>query len=241
MSLQWTLAAVFLYLEMAFLFLLCLPIISSARWSRVFNSNFLSTCLTYGHLYFNVFVVALLVLFFDSIRESYKFRDDDWAKADPSIDPRTSMQFKMRLFRAQRNIYITGFALFLLFVVRRVAMLHQNLATALASSEAAVKQAKGVSDHCEQLMEDIEELKKSRGAKEQKSSESGDDHVENLLEKKNKELAAREQELETTRKDLEQMKKQAEGVSKEYDRLLAEHGKLQDEIDKKTDSDKKDE
>lgn len=50
----------------------------------------------------------------DSMRESYKFRDDDWAQADPSIDPRTSVQFKMRLFRAQRNIYITGFALFLL-------------------------------------------------------------------------------------------------------------------------------
>jgi hypothetical protein len=38
-------------------------------------------------------------------------------------------------------------------------MLHQNLAKALASSEAAMKQAKGVSDHCEQLMEEIEKLK----------------------------------------------------------------------------------
>lgn len=38
-------------------------------------------------------------------------------------------------------------------------MLHQTLATAQASSEAAVKQAKSVSDHCKQLMEEIEELK----------------------------------------------------------------------------------
>lgn len=44
-------------------------------------------------------------------------------------------------------------------MVRRVLGLHQCLATALASSEAAVKQAKGVSDHCEHLMEEIEELK----------------------------------------------------------------------------------
>ena len=239
MSLQWTLAAVFLYLEAAFLLLLCLPIISSARWSRIFNSNFLTTCLTYGHLYFNVIVVALLIFFFDSLRETYKFRDDDWAKADPSIDPRTSTQFKMRLFRAQRNIYITGFALFLLFVVRRVVRLHQNLAMALASSEAAVKQAKGVSDHCEQLMEEIEELKKSKGIKEQKGSKTDDDHVQDLLEKKNKELAEREKELESSRVDLELMKKQAEGVSKEYDQLLSEHGKLQNEVTKKTDTDKK--
>ncbi|CAB3998695.1 B-cell receptor-associated 31-like [Paramuricea clavata] len=239
MSIQWTLAAGFLYAEMAFLFLLCLPIISSARWSQIFNSNFLSTCLTYSRLYFNVFFVALLILFLDSMRETYKFREDEWAKADPSIDPRTSMQFKMRLFRAQRNYYITGFALFLLFVVRRVVMLHQNLAKALASSEAAVKQAKGVSDHCEQLMEEIEELKKSKGIKDEKTSEKDDDHVQDLLEKKNKELAEREKELQNTQKDLEQMKKQAEGVSKEYDRLLAEHDKLQDEITPKTDTDKK--
>ncbi|XP_028398115.1 B-cell receptor-associated protein 31-like [Dendronephthya gigantea] len=241
MSLQWTLAAGFLYLEIVFLFLLCLPIISSARWSRIFTSNFLSTCLTYGHLYFNVFVVALLILFLDSVRETYKFRDDDWAKADPSVDPRTSMQFKMRLFRAQRNIYITGFALFLLFVVRRVASLHQHLANALAKSEAAMKQAKGVSDHCEQLMDEIDELKKSKGIKDQKHSDDDESHVDDLLKKKNNELAEREKELEITRKDLEQMKKQAEGVSKEYDRLLDEHGKLQKEIEKKTEVDKKDE
>ena len=55
-----------------------------------------------------------LITSLDSMRESYKFRDDDWATADPTVDPRTSTQFKMRLFRAQRNIYITGFALFLL-------------------------------------------------------------------------------------------------------------------------------
>lgn len=44
-------------------------------------------------------------------------------------------------------------------VLRQIARLHKQLATALATSEAAVKQAKGVSDHCEQLMEEIENLK----------------------------------------------------------------------------------
>ena len=44
-------------------------------------------------------------------------------------------------------------------VLRQIARLHKQLATALATSEAAVKQAKGVSDHCEQLMEEIEDLK----------------------------------------------------------------------------------
>ena len=101
MSLQWKLAAVSLYMEMAFLFLMCLPFISSARlvglyinivnrttyvntfvhlppaqrcmqsknclfdfrWNRIFNSHLLSRFLAYSHLYFNVFVVVMLVLF----------------------------------------------------------------------------------------------------------------------------------------------------------------------------------
>ncbi|XP_046840851.1 B-cell receptor-associated protein 31-like [Xenia sp. Carnegie-2017] len=241
MSVQWTLAAGFLYLEMALLLLMCLPIVSSSRWSRIFESHFLSAILAYGHLYFTVFVVMLSILFLDSLRESYKFRDNDWVKADPTVNLRTSNEFKMRLFRAQRNMYITAFALFLLFVLRQIARLHKQLATALASSEAAVKQAKGVSDHCEQLMEEIEDLKKLKGIKEEKSSKKVEDGIEDILEKKNELLAQQEEELHSTRKDLEQMKKQAEGVSKEYDRLLAEHGKLQNEIHNKTQQDKKDE
>ena len=39
----------------------------SCRWSRIFNSNFLAACLTYGHLYFNVIVVAFLILFFGKV------------------------------------------------------------------------------------------------------------------------------------------------------------------------------
>jgi hypothetical protein len=50
MSIQWTLAAGFLYAEMAFLFLLCLPIISSARWVyklselKYFSTSFYGLC-----------------------------------------------------------------------------------------------------------------------------------------------------------------------------------------------------
>lgn len=241
MSLQWTFAATSLYLEMGFLFLLCLPLISSARWSKIFNSRLFSTFLAYGHVYFNVFVVAMFILFLDSVRESYKFREVDWIKADPTVDPRTSVQFKMRMFRAQRNIYITGFALFLLFVVRRVAGLHRCLAKAEASNEAAVKQAKSVSDHCEQLMEEVEKLKKSNRTEDQKHSVGDAEDVEAMLDKKNRQLAEREEELVKTKRDLELMKKQAEGVSKEYDRLSDEYSKLQVQIEKKTDADKKDE
>lgn len=47
----------------------------------------------------------------------------------------------MRLFRAQRNFYISGFALFLSLVIKRLVTLISSLATMQAQSEAALKQA----------------------------------------------------------------------------------------------------
>ena len=47
----------------------------------------------------------------------------------------------MRLFIAQRNFYISGFALFLSLVIKRLVTLISSLATMQAQSEAALKQA----------------------------------------------------------------------------------------------------
>ena len=51
----------------------------------------------------------------------------------------------MRLFRAQRNFYISGFALFLCLVVRRLVSLISVSATLEAEKEAAMKQAASAS------------------------------------------------------------------------------------------------
>ncbi len=51
----------------------------------------------------------------------------------------------MRLFRAQRNFYISGFALFLCLVIKRMVALISSAATLEAEKEAAVKQAKSAS------------------------------------------------------------------------------------------------
>ncbi len=51
----------------------------------------------------------------------------------------------MRLFRAQRNFYISGFALFLCLVIRRLVALISTGATLEAEKEAAMKQATSAS------------------------------------------------------------------------------------------------
>lgn len=58
----------------------------------------------------------------------------------------------MRLFRAQRNFYISGFALFLSLVIRRLCSLISSLASMQATSEAALKQAASATTTAKNLL-----------------------------------------------------------------------------------------
>ena len=62
------------------------------------------------------------------------------------------MQGNMRLFRAQRNFYISGFALFLSLVIRRLVTLISSQAALLAQSEAALRQAQSASTAARSLL-----------------------------------------------------------------------------------------
>lgn len=58
----------------------------------------------------------------------------------------------MRLFRAQRNFYISGFAIFLSLVIRRLVILISTQATLLAQSEASMRQAQSASNAARTLL-----------------------------------------------------------------------------------------
>lgn len=66
-----------------------------------------------------------------------------------------------------KNVILNVLIHLCISVVRRVLGLHQNLATALASNEAVEKQARGVSDRCAQLMEEVKELKVRNGGRKE--------------------------------------------------------------------------
>ncbi|XP_059876237.1 B-cell receptor-associated protein 29 isoform X2 [Delphinus delphis] len=137
----------------------------------------------------------------------------------------------MKLFRSQRNLYITGFSLFFWLVLRRLVTLITQLAKELSNKGVLKVQAENTNQAAKKFMEENERLKrllKNHGKEE-----------EHILEAENKKLAEDKEKLETELKkasdalskaqnDMTVMKMQSEGLSKEYDRLLKEHSELQD-------------
>ena len=62
-----------------------------------------------------VFILNYLMsTFADSIRETRKYSKIETTPTDLQHNPQAEMLAHMKLFRAQRNLYISGFSLFLL-------------------------------------------------------------------------------------------------------------------------------
>merc|ERR1712045_634817 len=202
MSLHWTLIAGFLYGEIGVIFILLIPFISNKRWRQLFKSRFLKGIESQFIYYFYILVAILILFFLDAIREMNKYGDEQHdsqqSHGDRHLD--AQMQMHMRLFRAQRNFYISGFALMLTLVIKRMVSLITENATLDIEKEAAMKQAQSASRAAETLMADSETEKK---------------------------LKAKDEELSKALKDVESMKSQSENLTKEYDRLLEEKDRLE--------------
>jgi len=238
MSVQWTLVATFLYAEIGFVILLLVPFISARTWQKFFKSRFLRSLESQANLYFTVFIIILLLLFVDSIREMQKYSTNKEHDLDHGhLD--AELQHSMKLFRAQRNFYIAGFALFLCLVVRRLVTLISSQATLEAQASAALKQAESASKTATQLMQG--ESSKSASAKSDPTVKDNDgnkkkEQQEQEQRKLREDLSNAKEELVRYRNNCEAMRKQAESVSEEYDRLMDEHAKLQKQYDRVTDN-----
>jgi len=218
MSLQWGLVAGFLYVEIAVLLILLLPGISPQRWLRIFRSRILHSLGVQTQLYFYGLFGLLCLLFIDAIREMRKYSTEEY---DLNVNPKAEMQAHMKLFRAQRNFYISGFALLLSLIIRRIATLLSQQGSLIAQKEAAMKQATSASDAARRLLDDNSD-KPKKGTGDGPSKDRIDilqTKVTNLME-----------ELDNVKKDRDAVKSQAQSVSKEYDRLMSEHEKLQRKI-----------
>ena len=137
------------------------------------------------------------------------------------------MQHSMRLFRAQRNFYISGFAIFLSLVIRRLIILISQQAALIANSEASMRQAQSATATARTLL----------GEKDKKTGEKLDDDEKAALQQVIKTL---KDELQREQKDKEALKSQAESLNREYDRLTEEFSKLQNKTAKVGAGDKSD-
>uniref|UniRef100_H2YK38 Endoplasmic reticulum transmembrane protein n=2 Tax=Ciona savignyi TaxID=51511 RepID=H2YK38_CIOSA len=221
MSIQWTFVAGFLYVEIALCILLCLPFISCKRWQSFLRSRLFALFISYGNLYFLVLISILCLLFADAVREVRKYSLPDAQSVNLSNNPNAQDHVLMMLFRAQRNLYISGFALFLWLVLRRLVLLVSNNATLEAQSEAFRKQAESASRTAQELLD-----------REDDSNAGGDDGKENAkeIEELKTKLVEARKATSAAEANVEAMKAQALATNAEYDRLAAEHANLQNEL-----------
>jgi B-cell receptor-associated protein 31 len=204
MTLQWTVIAFILYLEIGACLILLLPWIRPLLWKKLFNSRLVNKFKRWADVYSYAILIVLLLLFFDAVREVRKY-----SATEVNLDHRHAADadavVHMRLFRAQRNLYISGFSLLLFLVMKRIVGLLSRSAHLEAAAEAAMKQAESASKHAKTLMD------------------GGDAEVSKKYDEEKKELQAK---LKTAENDKNAMKKQAESLQKEYDRvceMLATH------------------
>eukprot|EP00993_Chasmostoma_nieuportense_P005435 NODE_6060_length_577_cov_26.031111_g5895_i0.p1 GENE.NODE_6060_length_577_cov_26.031111_g5895_i0~~NODE_6060_length_577_cov_26.031111_g5895_i0.p1 ORF type:complete len:159 (+),score=29.20 NODE_6060_length_577_cov_26.031111_g5895_i0:59-478(+) len=134
--LLWTLLYAVLVVEALLVLILCLPVPSSSFRQAVVSVYRVMWIKSHYVRYFVVTVILIqLLCFLDAIRTINHLDNhhSEGALAD--------LMDRNRLLRNQRNMYITGFGLFLVLVGLRFLQLMDQLVTSRASQKAAEKAA----------------------------------------------------------------------------------------------------
>lgn len=224
---QWTAVALFLYVEIGVLLIFCLPFVSAKRWQNIFQMRIWERVRRFGNKFFLTMIIILVVLFLDAVREVRKYSGAEQSK-DPKLHPNMFDHLHMKLFRAQRNLYISGFSLFLWLVMRRMTTLISQLAVAEGAPPALMLQAQSANDDAKKYMEENELLKQAlAGGKVDKATEEGNKLLREEIEKLKTELKGSEEVLRRSQGEVLAMRKQTEGLTQEYDRLIQQHQELQ--------------
>ncbi|XP_075994188.1 B-cell receptor-associated protein 29-like [Genypterus blacodes] len=235
MTLQWTAVAFFLYVEIALILILCLPFISALRWRSVFSWRIWNWLTPYWNKCFFTMIMVLVVLFLDALREVQKYSDPE-PTLEAKVNPNLYDHLHMKLFRAQRNLYISGFSLFLWLIMRRVVTLLNQVAVVVESSAGVQAQLENTIKAARQHQEDNLTLKQAL-LDEEEATSAQNQQLKMEAEKLAGRLKAAESAVSKSQTEVEAMKRQSRGLSQEYDRLLREHHLLQnlqsDPADKK--------
>ncbi|KAE8295375.1 tRNA-dihydrouridine(20a/20b) synthase [NAD(P)+]-like [Larimichthys crocea] len=227
MTLQWTAVASFLYAEIVILIFLCLPFISARRWQSIFQLRIWSWMAQFWNKVFLTMIIILIVLFLDAVREVRKYSGKE-ISANAKLQPNMFDHLNMKLFRAQRNLYISGFAVFLWLVMKRVVTLINQLASVSNTTAALQAQADGANQAAKKYMEDNELLKQTlMEVKEGTATAEGIALLRTEVEKLKEELKTSGEALGKSQTEADVIKKQMDGLAREYDRLLTEHQELQ--------------
>ncbi|XP_028286552.1 B-cell receptor-associated protein 29-like [Parambassis ranga] len=225
MTLQWTAVAFFLYAEIGVNVILCVPFLSAQRWRSVFNWRIWSWLSPYWNKCFFTMIMVLIVLFLDAVREVHKYSGPE-PMQDAKVNPNVYDHVHMKLFRAQRNLYISGFSLFLWLIMRRVVTLLNQVAVTLENNAGVQAQMDSALKAAQQHQEDNLTLKQAL-LEGDKSMSATKQQMKLEVEKLAGQLKAAEDAVRRSHAEVEAMRRQAKGLAQEYDRLLREHHQLQ--------------
>lgn len=209
----------------------------ACRWQSIFHWRIWGSVARFWNRFFLTMIIILIILFLDAVREVRKYSGKDLGR-DAKLQPNMHDHMHMKLFRAQRNLYISGFAVFLWLVMKRVVTLINQLASVSATTAGLQTQADNANQAAKKYMEDNELLKQTlMDGTGDKASAEGMQLLRREVEKTKQELKTSEEALKSSQSEMDIMKKQLDGLVREYDRLLKEHQELQNVQD---DGNKKD-
>lgn len=221
MSLQWTVIAALLYAEIAFTILMLLPFISPTTWHRFFNSRLVMLIKKYKYIQ-HILVGVMGLLLLDAIRDVSRYAKSFVDLSDAAATaPAAEVQFHMKLFRAQRNFYIAGFALFLFYIIKSLARKLSYEAQLIISNSAVLKQAESATKVARDMITEQQKTGKTGNLAEVEAN------LKAQVLKLEADLRASVKETEAKGREVEAIKKQSAGLTAEYDRLLGEHEQLQ--------------
>ncbi|KAE8616247.1 hypothetical protein XENTR_v10008755 [Xenopus tropicalis] len=201
------------------------------RWKKIFRFQLWSKVSPYWNKAFLSIIVVLIVLFLDAAREVKKYSANHLTDKNAKLYPSSYDHIHMKLFRSQRNLYISGFSLFLWLVLRRVVSLIMQLASEIESNGAMQTQVENANEAAKKYMEDNEHLKKTINSAKMDEGKwalkAENEKLKTEVESLKEELKRMTEALSKSQKDSSAIKKQCDGLTREFDHLLKEHEKLQ--------------
>ncbi|XP_058272881.1 B-cell receptor-associated protein 29-like isoform X2 [Hemibagrus wyckioides] len=227
MTLQWTAVAFFLYLEIGILLLLCLPFVTAQRWQTIFNLNVWNQVAWLWKRGFLAMIIILIVLFLDAVREVRKYSGTQINK-ESKMYSNMFDHVHMKLFRSQRNLYISGFALLLWLVMRRVITLISQLADAANTNSALQVQIEDANQAAQKYTEESEQLKQALNhSSGDERTAQGNNRLREEVTQLTQEIKTSAEALNRSKSEAEAIKKQTEALARDYDQLLQSQNQLQ--------------
>ncbi|NWQ80216.1 BAP29 protein, partial [Columbina picui] len=199
------------------------------RWQKIFMIPLWSKMAVFWNKMFLTIIVLLIVLFIDAVREVRKYSAVHVMEKAVNVNANAFDHIQMKLFRSQRNLYISGFSLFLWLVLRRTVTLLTQLAKGMASHAALETQVNDATEAAKKYMSENERLQEALSEKGSGKELSAviDEKLKKEVEHLKAELQKTSDALHKANNEVIAVKKQSEGLKREYDNLMKEYERLQ--------------